>query len=143
MSSLSARLLISVSLLLVFFFGATIVVLDAAFRDAGEQAQEDILDGQLMALIAEAAELIEHFQWLDGQEDGTVLDPPDELDEIAEDQDQGEGEEKLLGQFAGVHAADEKALDEEPHPDHDRGADDGRTATSASRLDIEISGSPA
>jgi len=54
MSSLSARLLISVSLLLVFFFGATIVVLDAAFRDAGEQAQEDILDGQLMALIAEA-----------------------------------------------------------------------------------------
>ena len=54
MSSLSARLLISVSLLLVFFFGATIVVLDTAFRDAGEQAQEDILDGQLMALIAEA-----------------------------------------------------------------------------------------
>jgi len=54
MRSLSARLLISVSLLLVFFFGATIVVLDAAFREAGEQAQEDILDGQLMALIAEA-----------------------------------------------------------------------------------------
>ena len=54
MSSLSARLLISVSLLLVFFFGVTIVVLDSAFRDAGEQAQEDILDGQLMALIAEA-----------------------------------------------------------------------------------------
>jgi two-component system sensor histidine kinase PhoQ len=54
MSSLSARLLISVSLLLVFFFGATIVVLDAAFRDAGEQSQEDILDGQLMALIAAA-----------------------------------------------------------------------------------------
>ncbi len=54
MSSLSARLLISVSLLLVFFFGVTIVVLDSAFRDAGEQAQEDILDGQLMALLAEA-----------------------------------------------------------------------------------------
>jgi len=54
MSSLSARLLISVSLLLIFFFGATIVVLDAAFRDAGEQAERDILDGQLMALIAEA-----------------------------------------------------------------------------------------
>ena len=54
MSSLSARLLVSVSLLLVFFFGATIVVLDSAFRQAGEQAQQDILDGQLMALIAEA-----------------------------------------------------------------------------------------
>jgi len=54
MSSLSARLLISVTLLLVFFFGATIVVLDSAFREAGEQAQEDILDGMLMMLIAEA-----------------------------------------------------------------------------------------
>ena len=54
MSSLSARLLISVTLLLVIFFGATIVVLDSAFREAGEQAQEDILDGMLMALIAEA-----------------------------------------------------------------------------------------
>lgn len=54
MSSLSARLLISVTLLLVLFFGATIIVLDSAFREAGEQAQEDILDGMLMALIAEA-----------------------------------------------------------------------------------------
>jgi two-component system sensor histidine kinase PhoQ len=54
MSSLSARLLVSVSLLLIFFFGVTIVVLDSAFREAGEQAQEDILDGQLMALLAEA-----------------------------------------------------------------------------------------
>lgn len=54
MSSLGARLLVSVSLLLVFFFGVTILVLDSAFREAGEQSQEDILDGQLMALIAEA-----------------------------------------------------------------------------------------
>ena len=54
MSSLSARLLISVSVLLLIFFGATIVVLDIAFREAGEQAQEDILDGQLMALLAAA-----------------------------------------------------------------------------------------
>jgi len=46
-SSLSARLLISVSLLLVFFFGVTIIVLDAAFRETGEQAQEDILGGQV------------------------------------------------------------------------------------------------
>jgi len=53
-SSLSARLLLSVSLLLVIFFSLTIVVLDSAFREAGEQAQEDILDGQLLALIAAA-----------------------------------------------------------------------------------------
>ncbi|MDH3613060.1 MAG: ATP-binding protein [Gammaproteobacteria bacterium] len=54
MSSLSARLLISVSVLLMFFFGVTIVVLDTAFRSAGEQAQQDILDGHLMALLAAA-----------------------------------------------------------------------------------------
>jgi len=53
-SSLSARLLLTVSLLLVVFFGATILVLDVAFRNAGEQAEEDILDGQLMALLAAA-----------------------------------------------------------------------------------------
>jgi two-component system sensor histidine kinase PhoQ len=54
MSSLSARLLISVSVLLILFFGATIVVLDTAFRSAGEQAQQDILDGHLMAILAAA-----------------------------------------------------------------------------------------
>ena len=54
MSSLSARLLLAVSLLLLIFFGATIVVLDSAFREAGEQAEEDILDGQLIALLAAA-----------------------------------------------------------------------------------------
>lgn len=54
MSSLSARLLFSVSLLLLFFFGVTIVVLDTAFREAGQQAREDILDGQLMMLLAAA-----------------------------------------------------------------------------------------
>ncbi len=54
MSSLSARLLVSVSVLLLFFFGATIVVLDVAFRTAAEQAQADILDGHLMALLAAA-----------------------------------------------------------------------------------------
>jgi two-component system sensor histidine kinase PhoQ len=54
MSSLSARLLISVFILLLFFFGATIVALDIAFRNAGEKAREDILDGQLMTLLAAA-----------------------------------------------------------------------------------------
>lgn len=67
MSSLSARLLISVSLLLLFFFGATIVVLDSAFRQAGEQAQEDILDGHLMALLAAA----------EPAESGVLAMPPD------------------------------------------------------------------
>lgn len=54
MHSLSARLLVSVSVLLLFFFGVTILVLDVAFRKAGEQAQEDILDGHMMALLAAA-----------------------------------------------------------------------------------------
>jgi two-component system sensor histidine kinase PhoQ len=54
MSSLSARLLISVSVLLLLFFGATVVVLDTAFRTAGEQARRDILDGHLMQLLAAA-----------------------------------------------------------------------------------------
>ena len=43
MSSLSARLLVSVSLLLILFFGATIVVLDVAFRQAGEQNMRQTL----------------------------------------------------------------------------------------------------
>lgn len=54
MYSLSARLLLSVSLLLVVFFGATIAVLDYAFRSAGEEAEESILDGHLMQLLAAA-----------------------------------------------------------------------------------------
>jgi two-component system sensor histidine kinase PhoQ len=54
MSSLSARLLVSVSVLLLVFFGVTIAVLDVAFREASEQAQRDILDSQLMSLLAAA-----------------------------------------------------------------------------------------
>lgn len=67
MSSLSARLLISVSLLLLVFFGATIVVLDIAFRDAGEEAQRNILDGHLMSLLAAA----------EPNEEGELEMPPD------------------------------------------------------------------
>ena len=54
MYSLNARLLISVSLLLLLCFGATIVVLDTAFRTAGERAREDILDAHLMSVLAAA-----------------------------------------------------------------------------------------
>lgn len=54
MYSLSSRLLISVSVLLLLFFGAMIAVLDSAFTEAGEQARRDILDGHLVALLAAA-----------------------------------------------------------------------------------------
>lgn len=54
MSSLSSRLLLAVSLLLLVFFGATIVVLDSAFREAGVEAERNLLDGQLIALLAAA-----------------------------------------------------------------------------------------
>jgi two-component system sensor histidine kinase PhoQ len=53
--------------LLLFFFGATIVVLDSAFREAGEQAREDILDGHLMAILAAA----------EATEQGVLEMPPD------------------------------------------------------------------
>jgi len=54
MYSLSRRLLISVSVLLLLFFGATIAVLDTGFTEAGEQARRDSLDGQLVALLGAA-----------------------------------------------------------------------------------------
>ncbi|NQV87614.1 MAG: GHKL domain-containing protein [Woeseiaceae bacterium] len=54
MHSLSSRLLISVSVMLLFFFGATIAVLDAAFSEAGNQARRDILGGHLVGLLAVA-----------------------------------------------------------------------------------------
>ena len=56
MYSLSRRLLISVSVLLLLFFGVTIAVLDSAFSRSQEQAQRDILDGQLVGLLAAAEE---------------------------------------------------------------------------------------
>ncbi len=56
MNSLSSRLLISVSVLLLLFFGVTIAVLDSAFTRSQEQAQQDILDGHLVGLLAAAEE---------------------------------------------------------------------------------------
>ena len=67
MSSLSARLLVSVSVLLLLFFGATVIVLDTAFRTAGEQARRDILDGHLMQLLAAA----------NPNDEGALSFPPD------------------------------------------------------------------
>ena len=60
MNSLSSRLLVSVSVLLLLFFGATIAVLDSAFTSAGEQSQRDILDGHLVGLLAAAEEGASH-----------------------------------------------------------------------------------
>lgn len=54
MKSLSARLLVSVSLLLVLFFGIAALALDIAFRNAAEQAVRDVLEGQLLVLLAAA-----------------------------------------------------------------------------------------
>lgn len=54
MHSLSRRLLLSVSVSLVAFFGVTIFVLDASFRDVSERSMRDLLDAQMVALIASA-----------------------------------------------------------------------------------------
>jgi two-component system sensor histidine kinase PhoQ len=54
--SLSNRLLIAVSVLLVLFFGITIVVLDSVFRDSSEQAIRERLDIQVLALMAASDE---------------------------------------------------------------------------------------
>lgn len=59
MSSLSGRLLASVSLLLCLFFGLTIAALDLAFRDLSERSIGELLDAQLVALLA-ACEMDDH-----------------------------------------------------------------------------------
>ncbi len=59
MSSLSGRLLASVSLLLILFFGLTIAALDLVFRDLSERSIGELLDAQLVALLA-ASETDDH-----------------------------------------------------------------------------------
>lgn len=54
MKSLSARLLATVSLLLLLFFGLAIIALESAYRDSAEQAIRDRLDVQMLMLIAAA-----------------------------------------------------------------------------------------
>ncbi len=54
LSSLSARLLLSVSVLLVVFFGLTILVLENAFRQSSERAVQDALDVRLIMLLSAA-----------------------------------------------------------------------------------------
>jgi two-component system sensor histidine kinase PhoQ len=52
--SLSRRLLLSLFVPLVVFFGVTMVVLDASFRDVAQRSLRDSLDAQIVALIAAA-----------------------------------------------------------------------------------------
>lgn len=54
--SLSTRLLASVSVLLVVFFGLTIVALDLVFRDISERAILDRLEVQVLALLSVSEE---------------------------------------------------------------------------------------
>jgi two-component system sensor histidine kinase PhoQ len=53
-ASISRRLLVSVTVPLVLFFGVTVVLLDARFRASSEASLRALLDAQMVALIASA-----------------------------------------------------------------------------------------
>jgi two-component system sensor histidine kinase PhoQ len=75
-ASVARRLLISVAVPLVLFFGLTILALDTIFRDLTANAMRDLLDEQIVALIT-ATDLSR-----DGQEqlEVNLLDPESRLD---------------------------------------------------------------
>lgn len=52
--SLSRRLLLSVFVVLVVFFGLTVFLLDMVFRRAAERSMMELMDAQMVALIAAA-----------------------------------------------------------------------------------------
>ena len=52
--SLSARVLLGATLLLLVFFGLAFGALDLAFRRAAEASLEDLLQSQVMGLLAAA-----------------------------------------------------------------------------------------
>ncbi|MFK7888629.1 MAG: ATP-binding protein [Gammaproteobacteria bacterium] len=54
MSSLSARLLLVVSVLLILFFGLTIIVLEVGFERSAEKAVEDRLEARVIMLLSAA-----------------------------------------------------------------------------------------
>jgi len=54
MHSLSRRLLVSVSVPLALFFGVMMAVLDTGFRELSRRSVEEVLDRQMVALIAAA-----------------------------------------------------------------------------------------
>jgi two-component system, OmpR family, sensor histidine kinase PhoQ len=68
--SLSRRLLVSVSVPLALFFGVMMLVLDTGFRALSERSLRELLDSQMVSLIAAA----------DPQPDGSYAPTPQELD---------------------------------------------------------------
>ncbi|MET0282206.1 MAG: ATP-binding protein [Steroidobacteraceae bacterium] len=54
MRSVSQRLLVSITLLLLLFFGVMVAVLDARFRSLAERSLRELLDVQMVALISSA-----------------------------------------------------------------------------------------
>jgi len=68
--SLSRRLLVSVSVPLALFFGVMMLVLDTSFRALSEHSLQELLDSQMVSLIAAA----------DPQPDGSYAPTPQELD---------------------------------------------------------------
>jgi two-component system, OmpR family, sensor histidine kinase PhoQ len=68
--SLSRRLLVSVSAPLALFFGVMMLVLDTGFRALSERSLQELLDSQMVSLIAAA----------DPQPDGSYAPTPQELD---------------------------------------------------------------
>ncbi|MBS0577754.1 MAG: histidine kinase [Proteobacteria bacterium] len=54
MHSLSRRLLLAVSLPLALFFGVMMMVLDSGFRSLSERSLKELLDSQMVSLIASA-----------------------------------------------------------------------------------------
>ncbi|AMN47068.1 two-component system, OmpR family, sensor histidine kinase PhoQ [Steroidobacter denitrificans] len=87
--SLSTRLLLSVSAVLVVFFGITILALDFVFRDLSERAIRDRLEVQVIALLSASEE----------DEEGGLR--PQQLAEPRFD-NPGSG---LYAQIAGIRAA--------------------------------------
>jgi two-component system sensor histidine kinase PhoQ len=67
--SLGRRLLLSVSVSLVAFLGVMVFVLDASFRDISARSLEDLLEAQIIALVASA----------DFQPDGAFAPSPRDL----------------------------------------------------------------
>jgi len=74
--SLRRRVLLSLAIALLVFFGATVAVLEWSLEDSLARARDEVLDAQLMALIA-AAEPVEESHGLDLPEppDGRMLSP--------------------------------------------------------------------
>ena len=92
MHSLSRRLLVSVSVPLVLFFGATIAVFDASFRDLSERSLQALLDAQMVALIAAA----------EAQPDGAVTAPSRNLESRLDNPGSG--------LYAQIHASGRRSV---------------------------------